>query len=111
MRAEWAKSKARANRWEEEVTLTVEEMQCTIAFFDWKAHWWLNQASCRQVAAVALQSGLRAYAFKQADIYRALARSFPGKWHKNLVANSILIQWPSEYIPKPREAVKHTTLT
>lgn len=99
MQVEWAKTSARADRWKEEVLLTTEEMRRTIQFFDWKARWWTDQGSRRHVTSVALQSGLRAYAFKQEAVYRALAHSFAGKWHKLLVLNGIPVEWPPEYIP------------
>ncbi|KDQ53095.1 hypothetical protein JAAARDRAFT_49877 [Jaapia argillacea MUCL 33604] len=37
MCCKWAKSKARANHWEEEVDLVVEEMQRVLAYMEWKA--------------------------------------------------------------------------
>ena len=99
MRAEWAKTKARADRWEEEVLLTTEEMRRTIEFLHWKAHWWTNQGFRRQVPCVALQSGLQAYSLKQAAVCHALACSFAREWYPLLVANSIPVEWPPEYIP------------
>jgi len=40
MRVEWAKTKARCVRWEEEVELLQEEMCHVIAYYGWKARWW-----------------------------------------------------------------------
>ena len=42
IRAHWARCQARAERYEEEVELTVEEMRRTLEFFKWKSHWWLT---------------------------------------------------------------------
>jgi len=36
MRCEWVKSKARADRWNEEVLLIKEEMQRVLVYFEWK---------------------------------------------------------------------------
>ncbi|TDL14200.1 hypothetical protein BD410DRAFT_691972, partial [Rickenella mellea] len=40
MRIEWTKTRARAQRWDEEVTLVFEEMRRTLAFFEWRARFW-----------------------------------------------------------------------
>ena len=38
MRAEWAQTKARADRWSEEKQLVQEEMRRVLAYFQWKAN-------------------------------------------------------------------------
>ncbi|TDL14293.1 hypothetical protein BD410DRAFT_846162 [Rickenella mellea] len=102
MRVEWVKSKARAERWDEEVTLVAEEMRCTLAFFEWRARWWEGQVYRRildvgdttplQRRSVTLDilSGLRAYALKQAAIQRNLARHFATLWVPFLSKHSLL---------------------
>ncbi|KII90795.1 hypothetical protein PLICRDRAFT_67573, partial [Plicaturopsis crispa FD-325 SS-3] len=40
LRVEWAKSKARADRWEEEVHLLLEKMRRVLAFGSWQGEWW-----------------------------------------------------------------------
>jgi len=45
MRVEWAKTKARADRWHEEVLLVSEEMCRVLYFFQWKAEWWASQSA------------------------------------------------------------------
>lgn len=105
MQVEWAKTKARADRWDEEFLLTIEEMRRTIEFFDWKARWWIDRASLRTGVSVALQSGLHGYAHKQAAVYRGLAHSFARKWYPLLVANSIPVEWPATYIPASTPSV------
>ena len=99
MQVEWAKTKARADRWDEEFILTVEEMRRVLAFFKWKAHLWTIRANQRSDVSVALRSGLCAYAYKQAACYNSLAQSFACKWYPLMVNNSIPIEWPPEYIP------------
>jgi hypothetical protein len=47
MRVKWAKTKAHADQWGEEVILVPEEMRWTICFLDWKASWWLDLRSAR----------------------------------------------------------------
>jgi len=43
MRVKWAKTHARANRWQEEVILLMEEMRHVVVYLDWKALWWRTQ--------------------------------------------------------------------
>jgi hypothetical protein len=99
MRVEWAKMKARADRWEEERLLPIEEMRRVIHFLDWRAKWWQERADLRPDVDPALRNGLHAYAAKQADIQQGLARSFAKTWYPSLVANHFPIEWPSKYIP------------
>ena len=98
MRVEWAKTKARADRWREEVLLVTEEMRRTICFLDWKAKWWLD-LMYRPDAPLCTQRGVAAYATKQAAICRSMAMSFAKCWFPLLKAHQIPIEWPSQYIP------------
>jgi len=45
MRVHWAKCQARAERYEEEVVLTIEEMGRTLCYFEWKESQWLSLRS------------------------------------------------------------------
>ena len=74
MRAEWARAKARVERWDEEEKLLLEEMRRVIAFFEWKAGWWVLQRNRRTGIDARLRRGLRVYAVKQARVFRALGR-------------------------------------
>ncbi|KAJ6459377.1 hypothetical protein C8R47DRAFT_1081340 [Mycena vitilis] len=40
IRVEWAKARARADRWQEELILLEEEMRRVLEFCSWKARWW-----------------------------------------------------------------------
>jgi hypothetical protein len=77
---EWARAKARADRWTEEAILTTEEMRRNIAFGLYMRNWWTD-ISDRQTNPdpVALES-LRAYAMKRVHHKQDLCRTFPGKW-------------------------------
>lgn len=99
MQVEWSKTKARGDRWDEEYVLTVEEMRRILEYCDWKAGWWTQRASLRTDVSAALQSGLHAYAHKQAAVYHDLARSFARKWYPLMIANSVPVEWPAAYIP------------
>ncbi|KIM87958.1 hypothetical protein PILCRDRAFT_44104, partial [Piloderma croceum F 1598] len=84
LRVKWAKAKARADRWEEEVILLDEEMRRVLVFCGWKNTWWKEQIVNRPEGSVGvspeLVEGLSAYAESQAAMETALAMSFAGKW-------------------------------
>lgn len=93
MAIEWAKARARARRWDEEVALIQEEMRRVIAFFEWKAKWWRQSASQRsQGITPALSSGLTAYAEKQASMYDGLSLKFYNMWVPHLMVQNLLAQ-------------------
>jgi hypothetical protein len=50
MRAEWAQTRARKCRWSEEFLIIQEEMRRVLAYHEWRAEWWLEQAGRRQNA-------------------------------------------------------------
>lgn len=74
------KSKARADRWHEEVQLLKEEMRRVLAFLEWKAAWWAEEGGRDLGVRPDIADGVRAYAAKQASINHALARSFKIHW-------------------------------
>lgn len=105
MRAEWAKAKARADRWHEEVLLLTEEMRRTISFLDWKGNWWADVACSRPDAPLPVEQGMAAYAAKQCAVYHSLAMSFAKQWHPVLKWKQIPIKWPSKYTPTDSTAM------
>lgn len=99
LRAEWAKSRARAERWEEEVLILKTEMIRTIRFLHRKARWWRTQASLRVEVREEVRRGLIAYGEKQAKLREELARSFASQWLACFAtyAEPIPRLWPSGY--------------
>lgn len=101
MRAHWAKCQARAERYEEEVTLTVEEMGRTLRYFEWKRSWWLSLLSERAQSdsppPADVQRGLQAYAHRQSSIYSTLIVSFANRWRKILLSHKLRPTWLSQY--------------
>ena len=101
IRAHWARCQARAERHEEEVQLTVEEMRRTLDFFKWKSRWWLSLQNLRADSAVPLDPqthyGLRAYANRQARMYSLLVTTYVNHWRKFLVEHSLGLDWLSLY--------------
>lgn len=81
LRVEWAKSKARASRWQEEIMLIEEEMRRVIAFGHWKVNWWRQQADRRSDVEAPLSEGLRAYAVEHAYLELAFAEKVERQWH------------------------------
>jgi len=81
LRVEWAKAKAHAARWEEEVILLDEEMRRTLQFCSWKAKWWRDQQSLRVLATDhILSDGLKAFAEQQAAQEFDIAKDWEVKW-------------------------------
>ena len=101
MRVHWAKCQARAERYEEEVALTVEEMGRTLRYFEWKRSHWLSLQRPRKLSPtpppIEVQQGLDAYAYRQAHIYETLIVSFVNLWRNILVPNNLGSDWLRQY--------------
>ncbi|KAF4588993.1 hypothetical protein EYR40_010549 [Pleurotus pulmonarius] len=97
MRIEWAKTKARADRWVEELQLVQEEMRRSLIFLAWKADWWCEQATRRGNIPPAVSSGLSAYALKQASFLRALLQDSVDIWLPALSTRGLTPSWTTEY--------------
>jgi hypothetical protein len=80
LRVEWAKAKARADRWEEDVILLDEEMRRILVYCRWKENWWIEQVPRREGLSSSLAEGLHAYAQEQADMERRICSSWTTKW-------------------------------
>ncbi|KAJ7572679.1 hypothetical protein C8J56DRAFT_806785 [Mycena floridula] len=107
LRLQWLRSRARANRWSEELLLLIEEMCRVLETFAWQANWWKNQQNRREVN-LALSEGLNAYAKRQAFLKEELSRQFQYLWRFNsnwLSSSKVPTQrrWFDEVV-KPREA-------
>lgn len=101
---EWAKAKARASRWSEEVELICEEMRRAITYCTWKANWWQSRAGQRPDASPEVREGLRAYALQHAQEEKALAARWSTGWKPALDAAKAFME---EDLPKdaPQEGV------
>ncbi|KAF9462998.1 hypothetical protein BDZ94DRAFT_1259836 [Collybia nuda] len=82
LRIEWCKSKARADRWSEEVQLLLEEMQHVLQFFESMAERWERRvhAMVFLVKEQAINEGLTAYAARQASLFRMMRGHFQHMW-------------------------------
>ena len=88
IKMEYAKSKARVARWEEEILLIAEEMRRTVEFLRWKAKDWIEHRGRREVEP-DIQRGLEAYALRQAYQFKAIATKFSSAWHDILSLNNL----------------------
>ncbi|KAJ3538635.1 hypothetical protein NMY22_g5086 [Coprinellus aureogranulatus] len=87
---EWAKSRARSHRYQEEILIVKEEMQRTLRFFQWKRDQWRLRALVMEKDAQQKGSpltpehveGLNAYAERQATMWQGMQYSCTKKWTK-----------------------------
>ncbi|KAI0743686.1 hypothetical protein C8Q80DRAFT_1122101 [Daedaleopsis nitida] len=98
MRVEWARFRARALRWEEEVCLLEEEMHHILAYMDYKASWWRTQGSRRRHSvALALCRALSIYAERQVITFDELKLSCLSVWIPYLKTFGTLPDWAVPY--------------
>lgn len=99
IRVEWGKSRARAQRYQEEIKLVEEEMDRTLRFFVWKAADWRKKGAAASTGDTAGEygEGLTAYAERQAALCESLHDAFSDQW--NGVPS--LIQSATEEMEKP----------
>ncbi|KAJ6465540.1 hypothetical protein C8R47DRAFT_1235772 [Mycena vitilis] len=86
IRVEWARARARKDRWTEEVMLLREEMRRVLRYLDWQVRWWKERAALRTDWSAAVAAGAHAYAMKQAAWHQRLAGYFQTKWDIPAVA-------------------------
>ncbi|KZT31902.1 hypothetical protein SISSUDRAFT_994602, partial [Sistotremastrum suecicum HHB10207 ss-3] len=98
VRVEWAKSRARWLRWDEEVQRLCEEMRCVLAFSDWEAARWLSLVGSRPDLPPDVQRGVDAYARKQASLLRDQAQYFANMWLPILHLHDLPRKWPAHYL-------------
>ncbi|KAJ7153200.1 hypothetical protein C8R43DRAFT_1127039 [Mycena crocata] len=79
LRIEWAKTRARAMRWAEEVALLEEEMRRIRQFLTWRAGWWTERADGRQREDGPQREEERAYAW-HAKLQTDLCERFETLW-------------------------------
>lgn len=65
-RVNWLRSKARYDRWAEELSLVKSEMTWTLLFFDWHRREWEKKVASSEKMG---ERGHKAYALKQAAMW------------------------------------------
>ena len=90
--------------------LTVEEMGRTLHYFEWKQSWWLSlrseQSRSDNPPSTGVDQGLRAYAHRQAHVYKSLITSYANRWRRLLTTHSLGLDWLHWYplAPDPLSA-------
>ncbi|KAJ7096928.1 hypothetical protein C8R44DRAFT_544615, partial [Mycena epipterygia] len=80
VRIEWARARARAMRWTEEVDLLEEEMRRILQFLTWRSMWWEAQVDLRGLPEGPQREGETAYALRQAKLQADLGIGFAKRW-------------------------------
>ncbi|KAJ7059373.1 hypothetical protein C8F01DRAFT_1255075 [Mycena amicta] len=87
IRVEWAKARARRERWDEEVELLREEMKRVLRYLRWEQEQWRARAeTTRSDVDAETAAGLKAYALRQVSVHRRLSESFFAEWGKTVAA-------------------------
>lgn len=73
-------------------------MRRVLIYCDHTSDIWRNRIGLRANLPGILESGTRAYALKQADIWNRLALKFAGIWFRHLSVYRLAIEWPEQYI-------------
>ena len=98
VRHEWMTSRARADRWREELDLLQEEMRRVIAFLEWKSSSWRQKVGSRlSSVTVDVQHGIDAYARKQANTHHELAVSLANQWLPRLLELKLDTTWAKNF--------------
>ncbi|KAF6743253.1 hypothetical protein DFP72DRAFT_1080451 [Ephemerocybe angulata] len=97
LRVEWAKSRARSLRWDEEVELLQEEMRRVVVYLFWKAEWWEGKRHENKAVPQDIRLGLEAYGAKQAWYCRELARSSLQLWVPILKGLKLNTSWADDW--------------
>ncbi|KAJ6455099.1 hypothetical protein C8R47DRAFT_1228413 [Mycena vitilis] len=80
LRIEWAKARARAMRWREEVDLLEEEMRRIQQFLTWRSAWWMERVEARGLEEGPQREAETAYALRQAVLQADLCTHFGKMW-------------------------------
>lgn len=80
LRVEWLKTRARAERWREELLLLDEEMRRALQFCWWRVQWWTQRGDEAAQQSGHLSEGVRAYAIEQSNTERRRAIHWASKW-------------------------------
>ena len=93
-------SRARAERWEEELQLVTAEMSRVLNNLQLKAQWWRALPGRRSIQEIDILKGLDTYAQEQAAISESLAIKFSSFWLQVLFDNQQVIpsKWPEPFV-------------
>lgn len=74
-------------------------MRRTLVILDYRARWWREQGTSRTGCESVIESGLRGYAEKQANIRERLAFDFASMWLAGISDAKLAppVTWPDKY--------------
>ncbi|TFK79910.1 hypothetical protein K466DRAFT_605772 [Polyporus arcularius HHB13444] len=101
MRVEYARFKARVDRWDEEERLLQEEMRRILDYFEHKASWWREQAGRRTDVSPALRRALSIYAERQAATFKGLRMYCASLWVPYLRTYGTVPEWAAPFAEVP----------
>ena len=80
--ADWAKTRARAARWREEVILLDEDMRWALDYCWWRSQWWNARVvtASQRLLPPHVAEGLSAFAREQRDAEQARALTWAAQW-------------------------------
>ncbi|KAJ7251189.1 hypothetical protein B0H12DRAFT_1018742 [Mycena haematopus] len=84
VRVEWSKTKARRDRWEEEVMILREEMRRVLRMLRWTRDEWERRAALHENVDAAVAAGLKAYAACQVYVHRRIGEGFHTGWSRSV---------------------------
>ncbi|KAI0037516.1 hypothetical protein FA95DRAFT_1506886, partial [Auriscalpium vulgare] len=104
LRAEWARARARAKRWHEEVLRIQQEMDNVNRYCIAMADRWERASRNRndeRVPDEVTGEGLRSYAYRQADMFCGMRDSFANLWvFIRQDATALLERYPAVQYPQ-----------
>ncbi|KAF7289215.1 CxC2 domain-containing protein [Mycena indigotica] len=103
----WTKSRARRDRWVEEVALLREEMRRVLQSVWSTQKEWKEREAARSEIDGELAAGLLAYARRQQDLHKRVAESFRAGWTSSKVAAIRLVGNRIGEEEEPEEAEDH----
>ncbi|KAI0054817.1 hypothetical protein BV25DRAFT_1816493, partial [Artomyces pyxidatus] len=95
VQVDFCTTKARFDRWDEEIEHLTEEMPRAVRFFYDRAKWWRSRVNQRVDTSPDINSGLTAFALRQAAQLEQLADYFIQMWTPVLNGLNLSIDWPT----------------
>ena len=108
LRVEWCRVQEQAKRHEEEVELIIEEMQRTLATFEWDVKEWDTFTVSPPLGAdTTTVAGIAAFAHKRACTQREMVAVFVNNWYQILEQLSPNLPWLTNYPHPPETKGRH----
>lgn len=73
-------------------------MRRVLVYCDHMSDIWRNRIGKRVNLPEILESGTRAYALKQSNMWNRLALKYAGIWYRHLTVFKIVVEWSEQYV-------------